>query len=202
MSVDAFHSKAMRKVAQFVREAVRIFERPDVVSLASVCGARDKQTIELLSALAGLLGERTQEHKGSICAIRSPQVMLRITWIPVSSVGCEDVKAPWSDRAWFKDDHCAGPGQVLYVHADGRVAVCCGYANEHDRLVIGDIYKDRLSRMLKRAAGNAAVQAVYDTGLGAIRRNLEAQGVSFPGKTKDPCYFCHYLLTKNLLGSE
>jgi hypothetical protein len=176
-----------------------VFERPDVVSIASVRGVKDEQTLSRLFTLAGFLSAKLLKHDGEVCAIESAGIFVRISWIMISSVGCEKLKAPWQDDEWFADDHCAGPGQALYVHADGRVAVCCGYANEHKRLMIGNIKIDTLSQMLARAEKNLFIQMVYGKGLGALRISLEKQGVVFPGKTLDQCYFCHYLLAKNML---
>ena len=42
----------------------------------------------------------------------------------------------WKARKWFKEDFCAGPGNVLYVHPNGSIAPCCGFANENKALQI------------------------------------------------------------------
>ena len=45
----------------------------------------------------------------------------------------------WQAKRWFKDDYCEGPGNIFYVHSDGNIAPCCGFANENPQLFIGKI---------------------------------------------------------------
>jgi hypothetical protein len=103
-----------------------------------------------------------------------------------------DDGAAWEASAWFADDWCAGPGNVLYVHPDGAVAVCCGFANERDELIAGHI-SEGAEALVAAARGNAHVRACYETGLGAWREKLSADGIKFPGKTGDICQFCDWL---------
>ena len=98
----------------------------------------------------------------------------------------------WNADAWFIDDFCAGPGNVFYVHPDGSVAVCCGFANENPDLVIGSV-TDSYATLMKAAGTSPKVCDCYETGLANIRKQLEAKGVRFPGKTDDICFFCDYI---------
>lgn len=105
---------------------------------------------------------------------------------------------PWTAKEWFEDDFCAGPGNVLYVHPNGKVAVCCGFANENEELIVGRIPGDGIDAILARAAASPRVRACYETGLGEVRKRLEAGGLAFPGKTADLCFFCDWLCKKGL----
>ncbi|MFA6508596.1 MAG: radical SAM protein [Treponemataceae bacterium] len=109
-------------------------------------------------------------------------------------------EAAWSDANWFTDDFCAGPGNVFYVHPDGRIAVCCGFANESDALVVGKLGTDDFESLMRNAGTSAYVRICYEKGLGAERLRLENSGTRFPGKTADLCVFCDYLCKKGFIG--
>ena len=59
----------------------------------------------------------------------------------------------WNDKYWFKDDFCQSTGQVLFVHADGTIAPCCGFANENKKILIGDI-SQTFSQVMENASKN------------------------------------------------
>lgn len=103
----------------------------------------------------------------------------------------------WSAKAWFEDDYCEGPGQLLYVHPDGGVAPCCGFANERPELILGHI-RDGYAALVEAAARLPQPRACYELGLGARRAELEAGGVRFPGKAADICFFCDWLCSEGL----
>jgi hypothetical protein len=134
--------------------------------------------------------DRTEAADGE-----STAMMINIIRVPYSPAAEENA---WDSTVWFEDDYCRGPGNVFYVHPDGRVAVCCGFANENPGLIIGRIPNDGYRELMRRAAASPVVKACYDTGLAAVRERLEANGVKFPGKTNDPCFFCDYCAKKNL----
>lgn len=115
-----------------------------------------------------------------------------------AGAGGTPASGPWSAKEWFTDDFCAGPGNVLYVHPNGKVAVCCGFANENEELVVGRIPGDGVDAVLARAAASPRVRACYETGLGEVRKRLEAEGFAFPGKTADICFFCDFLCKRGL----
>ena len=93
----------------------------------------------------------------------------------------------WKSKHWFKEDYCEGPGQILYVHADGNIAPCCGFANENPALFIGTI-KDSYETIMQNAANNEMVQLCFVKGLSHYRRFKK-----FPGKTSDICTFCDFV---------
>ena len=93
----------------------------------------------------------------------------------------------WKSKSWFKEDYCEGPGQILYVHADGNIAPCCGFANENPALFIGKI-TDSFETIMQNVARNEMIQLCFVKGLSHYRRFKK-----FPGKTSDICTFCDYV---------
>lgn len=98
----------------------------------------------------------------------------------------EDPRA-WQAKRWFREDYCQGPGNIFYVHTDGNIAPCCGFANENPALFIGTI-TDSFETIMKNAAENKMVQLCFTKGLSRYRRLKK-----FPGKTQDICSFCDYV---------
>lgn len=103
----------------------------------------------------------------------------------------------WQARHWFKEDYCQGPGNILYVHADGNIAPCCGFANENPALFIGRI-TDSFETIIKNAEQNIMVQRCFTQGLSHYRRHelkkeLKACSKKLPGKTSDICTFCDFV---------
>lgn len=180
VSVDAFHARDTVKIAAFIKEAVSVWRRPDIVSIVWVGGSREKETQAKLRKLFSML-------KGL------PIKTARIELSPIGiAAGLAD---PWGGK-WFKDDYCKGPGNALFVTPGGDVKPCCGYATDRNALTIGNINRDSAARIIKTAERKRFVRAVFTIGLGGIRKRLEKIGVKFPGKTENHCFFCDYLLTK------
>jgi MoaA/NifB/PqqE/SkfB family radical SAM enzyme len=138
-----------------------------------------------------------QAELGIPAADLNDVLMINIIRMPYSASADEDA---WTASDWFEDDFCRGPGNVFYVHPDGRIAVCCGFANENPQLVVGDIRRDDYRSLMRRASQSAMVKACYVDGLTATRTRLESKGRAFPGKTSDPCFFCDYCSKKGLVG--
>lgn len=184
VSVDAFHGQNIRKVARFITIAARIWRRPDIVSIAYMSGARDKETKAKLSALKMLV---KKEDRG---------IFLKTFKVDIAPVGrASRFKDPWGGK-WFKEDYCRGPGNVFFVMPDGSVKPCCGYATERRELSIGNIKRDSAEDLMKNLKKNRFVEAIFNRGLSKIRARLERAGVRFPGKTASHCYFCNHILTK------
>ena len=93
----------------------------------------------------------------------------------------------WQARRWFHEDYCQGPGNILYVHSDGNIAPCCGFANENPELFIGKI-TDSFGKIMENARTNKMVQLCFTKGLSRYHRFKK-----FPGKTSDICSFCDYV---------
>ena len=181
VSVDAFHTQNIRKVAAFIKAAVSIWRRPDIVSIAWVGGVRDKETKVKLNKL--------------LFSVKPlPIKTVRIPLSPVNET-MSKLKSSWGDR-WFKEDYCKGPGNALFVMPDGDVKPCCGYATDHAVLTIGNINRDSAVELINKARRNDFVRSVFTIGLSGIRKRLMKLGVRFPGKTENHCFFCNYILTK------
>ena len=195
LSVDAFHAQDLKKVALFIRTVSRIWNRPEMVSIASVRGARETATSKCLRQLAHLLGGRLCNADNRSLCIKSKDLFTRIIYINLSPVGrAAGLKNPW-DGKWFKDDFCKGPGNIFFVTPDGKVAPCCGYANGHALLNIGTI-DDSPSKLIKNAQKNKFVSIIFSRGLHALRKKLIGKGIELPGKTTNHCFFCRYLLDR------
>jgi MoaA/NifB/PqqE/SkfB family radical SAM enzyme len=181
VSVDAFHRQNLRKVALFVKKASFFWD----VYIASVTGAREKETNIKLQKLSKLAGEK-----------------LKIFKIDLSPINKENtLKNPW-DGKWFREDYCKGPGNVFYVMPDGDVKPCCGYATDMPQLTVGNIKRDSVKKILGNICNNKFICSVFGIGLSKMRKSLELDGFRFPGKTSNNCYFCYYILKyvpKNLL---
>jgi MoaA/NifB/PqqE/SkfB family radical SAM enzyme len=198
VSVDAFHRQNLRKVTSFIRLATAIWRRPDIVSIASVKGAKEEETHRRLIKLARLLNTRLLNTRLSgftnqDASMRSADLFIKVLPIDLSAVGkAARLKNPW-DGKWFRDDFCRDPGNVFFVLPDGSVKPCCGYATDADILTIGSIKRDTPQKLLHNAANNRFVAAVFGSGLHPLRKRLESAGVRFPGKTTNHCFFCYYL---------
>jgi len=194
VSVDAFHDGDLDKVSLFLRTAAGIWDRPDIAQIVAIRGARDQATAARIRRLTRLLGAKIVTRCGRRF-IKGEFLLLPIASIALVPVGkAEGQIDPWGKK-WFTEDYCQGPGHVLYVLPDGSVKPCCGYATDSERLTIGNIRADSADGILRKAARNPYVRAVFERGLSRIRGRLTAEGVPFPGKTDNHCFFCHYVLT-------
>ena len=206
VSYDSYHGQSPQRLATFLRAVFETWGRKDAVEILSVRSDDDRTFLLDLANVAQALGgqvEYSDEHDGEpvrifdgVWSAREPSspddgsgLIINIVRSPRSCSAEEDA---WSAVDWFIDDYCAGPGNVFYVHPDGSVAVCCGFANENSDLIIGTV-ADSYDALMQAAAARPKVSDCYDTGLATIRKRLEASGVRFPGKTDDICFFCDYL---------
>ena len=196
LSVDAFHRQDLIKCASLINVAVKIWERPDIISIAAVKGAKEDETKARLVKLACLLHARLIIYRGRPAAIKGNGIFVKISYIALSPVNkANDLKNGWDGR-WFKDDFCEGPGNVFFVLPDGTVKPCCGYADT-PMLTIGSIKYDGPKELLRNARKNCFIKSIFTSGFHPIRKRLERTGVRFPGKTTNHCFFCHYL-TNNI----
>ena len=195
VSVDAYHRQSLTKLIQFIKTALSIWRRPDLISIVYVNG-RDKETKQKLAKLASLLNGRLSGFGSNHPFIRSSESFIKIAKIELSPIGkAEKLKDPWDGR-WFKDDLCKGPGNVFFVEPSGDIKPCCGYASELPELTIGHIEKGSAHELLKNIRQNRIVCDIFSSGLGRIKDRLVKRGIIFPGKTSNNCFFCHYMLTE------
>ncbi|HPE88227.1 MAG TPA: radical SAM protein [Spirochaetales bacterium] len=209
LSYDAYHGQAPERVAAFMAAAYEAFGRRDAVEILSVRSPDDEAFFRGLEAVAAALGGRLEYELGEPSRIVDDAYLGRSEADPDdgSDLVAQVVRSPrsrsaeegaWDAERWFADDYCEGPGNVLYVHPDGGVAVCCGFANERPQLIVGTV-GDAVDAIVAEAAARPLVRACYEAGLAATRKRLEAEGVRFPGRTGDACFFCDYLCGEGLV---
>jgi len=204
VSIDSYHDPDLRDLALFFQTVFSVWERRDVCEIISVIPPGGAEPRESLETLAERLGGRLVIEDGIPFSIvneaflnpgegpadPADALVIDIVRVPYSAPAEENA---WTSETWFDDDFCRGPGNVFYVHPDGSVAVCCGFANENGGLIIGRIPGDGYRQLMRRASASPVVRACFETGLATVRDLLEAQGSTFPGKTEDRCFFCDYL---------
>lgn len=204
ISIDDWHAQEPKDVALFIETLGRVAGRFDGIELACALDREGRYPLERLAALAKLLGcdivtegglpaalENSVHRKNLAAGMDDGQgIFIPVTAFPYSR-GAGDAEA-WKAAAWFTDDFCSGPGNVFFVHPDGSVAPCCGFANERPDLILGKV-EEGVEALTEAARNIPAVRRCYETGLDAYRRAREAEGIRYPGKTDDPCFFCDWL---------
>lgn len=196
VSVDAFHKQDLKTVSYFIKTAIAIWKRNDIISITYVSGAREQQTHQKLQSLAQILETRLTGFGKSYCYMRNKSFFIKVLKIDLSPVGKASVlKNPW-DGNWFKEDYCQGPGNTFFVMPNGDVKPCCGYATDLNDLTIGNIKQDTPKKIMNNIRKNWFIYTVFNSGLSQIRKRLQNLGIKFPGKTSNHCYFCYYILTK------
>ncbi len=206
VSYDSYHGQSPERMATFLRAVFDTWGRKDAVEVLSVRSDDERDYLRDLRALAQSLGGRVEYSEENSA---EPERICDDAWSERDESSPDDgsgliiqiIRSPrsrsaeegaWTADAWFIDDFCAGPGNVFYVHPDGSVAVCCGFANENPDLIIGSV-TDSYATLMHAAGASPKVCDCYETGLANIRKRLEAKGVRFPGKTDDICFFCDYI---------
>jgi hypothetical protein len=196
VSVDAFHKQDPKKLALFIRSAVSVWGRPDMVSIVYTAGAREEETKKKLRQLSRHLKAISPRFNSAHPYIKGKGLFIKIDKIELSPVGkASRLKDPW-DGKWFKEDFCKGPGNIFFVMPNGDVKPCCGYATDLKELTIGNIKRDSAAQLVAKARKNKLVRTIFSSGLSAIRKRLIRSGIKFPEKTSNHCYFCHYILTR------
>lgn len=176
LSVDYFHRQSIKKLKTFIKTVRSVWNREDMVSAAYTSGKDDRKTLKKLKAILTAF-PKMHAHK-----------------IDLSPIGkAQRLKNPW-DGKWFKEDYCKGPGNVFFILPDGSVKPCCGYANEHGELTIGNIGRDSVKTLLANLKKNRLADTIFNSGLSSIRKRLERKEYKFPGKTSNHCFFCHYII--------
>lgn len=199
LSVDKFHGIETDKLAEFCRTARKVFGRDNILSL-SYASRHPDQGMEPIRKLAQSLDAVVDwsELLGRYLLV-SPDFTMPLNWNHLAPVErAEDLGSAW-DGEWFQEDYCEGPGQALIVNPRGDVKPCCGFASDLDQLTIGNIYKDSVKTIIRRARRHPYVGKVFREGLTAIRDEILARDPdSLPAKTSNHCFFCWYVLTRGL----
>jgi organic radical activating enzyme len=199
LSVDKFHGIQTRDLAEFCRAAREVFGRDNVLSL-SYASRHPDQGLEPIRQLARELDAVVEWsellHRYLLVA---PDLTMTLNWNHLAPVErAEKLEGAW-DGAWFEEDYCEGPGQALIVNPRGDVKPCCGFASDLDQLTIGNIHRDTVAEIIKKARAHPYVGKVFREGLTAIRDEILARDPdALPGKTTNHCYFCWHVLTRGL----
>lgn len=137
---------------------------------------------------------RTQPVRESVQAIGPETLLLPVRFIPFSPPS--DSPLAWDAQVWFEDDYCEGPGNTFYVHPDGRIAVCCGFANEDESLIAGRLGEQSFGELVTRARALPQVQVCYDRGINVKRLELAGSGILPPGIARDQCILCSWMCSR------
>jgi organic radical activating enzyme len=200
LSVDKFHGvRHNERLAEFCSTARRVFDRDTIVSLSYASRAPD-QGLEPIQALAGkLTGVIDWSPALHRHLLVSPDLTMVLNWNHLAPVErAERFPGGW-DGTWFEEDYCEGPGQALIVTPKGEVKPCCGFASDLDQLTIGNIYRDDVPAIVRRARRHPYVGKVFREGLTAIRNEILARDPdALPGAASNQCFFCWWVLTRGL----
>lgn len=203
LSWDSFHGTEIQKVAMFITACHQIFDDETCVEILSVVDAGNPKAddgefcdnlIELGLTIGGYVsGETDKKTKTGTYEILNDYGEINVPVYRFAQSFLPEEGKKWKDKKWFTEDFCQSTGNVFYVHADGRVAPCCGFANEESGLIIGTV-KDSYETLMRKASENKAVQICYFSGLENFRKELEEKKIKLPGVTNDTCQFCAYML--------
>jgi hypothetical protein len=199
LSVDKFHGIQTARLADFCRTARRVFGRDNILSL-SYASRHPDQGLEPVHALARELNavvDRSELLGRYLLVARD--LTMTLNWNHLAPLErAERFTGAW-DGHWFAEDYCEGPGQALIVNPRGEVKPCCGFASDLDQLTIGNIYRDTVRQIVRRARRHAYVGRVFREGLTTIRDEILARDPqALPGASSNQCYFCWYVLTRGL----
>ncbi|MGL4987241.1 MAG: radical SAM/SPASM domain-containing protein [Treponemataceae bacterium] len=220
VSVDIFHKTAFEKldasesyiskICTFCQHIFTLWQDAVidfVVVLKDDC--ENKESFVLIENIANALDAHLITENGVTKKIILPKtITTRLKYegqqpfIPITTIDYTHDNphhhSAWQAKQWFNEDFCAGPGQIIYVHPNGNIAPCCGYANEHKKLCIGNALVDSFDIVMNRIVQSQKnfTHIIYNEGLQSVAKTLEKKGHNFPnnGKTQNACLFCHYLL--------
>lgn len=195
VSFDTFHNQSLERTADFIRAATDIFGAQSVTVQSVINEETKDDFFSRLLKLSALLEAEITDYTNrktriGIADLKSDSLFVRV-FVQPQSFKASDERA-WKSRRWFKEDFCEGPGNVLFVHADGNIAPCCGFANENPALFIGTI-GENFEDVIKNAFGNALVRLCYEEGLSSKIRELKKQKKLPRGKCGEECSFCDFV---------
>ena len=185
LSWDSYHGQSTERMETFIRTVQEIFGE-DSINIQTVDDSEEGSLpLARTSLLATPSAGDTPATPPDIPVYHLPRTYTS-----------EDPRA-WQAHRWFREDYCEGPGHILYVHADGNIAPCCGFANENPALFIGRI-TDSYETIMKNAETNPMLKICYEEGLShhrkhGLKKTLRSQGKKLPGKCSDICSFCDYV---------
>ncbi|MDD7460584.1 MAG: radical SAM protein [Treponema sp.] len=206
LSFDKFHNQDIEKVITFINACFAIFNDRNTVEILSVADAEnikaDTETfcsyMEEIKNKTGFTNITASLNKkngtGSIILTDDDCNALTVYRFAQSFIPHNPIEL--KDKNWFTEDYCQATGNVFYVHADGNIAPCCGFANERPELFIGTV-KDSFKTLMQNAENNAMVNLCYKKGLSAKAKELQKQKKLSQGKCSDMCQLCWWFCTHN-----
>jgi radical SAM protein with 4Fe4S-binding SPASM domain len=199
LSVDKFHGVHTKKAAEFCRVVQEVFGRDNIVSL-SYASRHPDLGLEPARALASELDAVVDWSPllGRYLLV-SKDLTMTLNWNHLAPLErAERLTGAW-DGKWFEEDYCEGPGQALIINPRGEVKPCCGFASDLDQLTIGNIYRDSVKQIIRKARRHPYVGKVFRQGLTAIRDEILARDPdALPGETSNHCFFCWYVLARGI----
>ncbi len=219
VSYDVFHNQDPEKTALFIETVFSIWKDRRVIELSAVKSILDTEneaTVSMIEKLSAELNASVSyyDEEGNRKRMLPSELVfskplenafiyyedendsIRINWIHQTGSVPSDPDF-WQSREWFAEDYCEGPGQLLYVNADGSIAPCCGFANESEKLTIGSMYTMTLEQVLSNSKTMGIIDTVFEKGLLKEAKRMEEENHVFPGcgKTDNNCQFCSYYLS-------
>ena len=181
LSWDIFHNQDEEKIKIFIEQVHAVFGSDSLViqTVKPFVQNPKKMTDEEMSLL-----EKSQKLEKTIKSL-FPEVPL---YVLPQSFESENPKC-WQSKKWFKEDFCQGPGNILFVHSDGNISPCCGFANENPQLFIGKI-TDSIETILQNAKSNKMIQLCFEKGLSSVKKIAKK---AHKGKCGDICSFCDFI---------
>lgn len=203
LSWDYFHAQEYEKIKTFVKKTLKTFgeESLEIQSVvpyerkdALFVRRNDNRIIREIKRLARDLDLSVKNYtnffsKRGMILLEGKKALIHVYRTP-QSFPCSDGRG-WKSRKWFKEDFCANLGQILYIHPDGKIAPCCGFANEDKKLIIGNI-RQTYDEVVLNAEVNPMIKLCFETGLLSLAEKLERNG-KLSRKTDDSCTFCDYV---------
>lgn len=181
ISYDNFHGQDYKKIRIFCAAVNKIFGEGSINIQAVADPFLDDEKTEKLESELNALGN---DFSADIFVL--PQTFQ------------SNDKRGWQSKKWFKEDFCEGPGNILFVHTDGNIAPCCGFANENCALFIGKI-TDSFDSVMQNAEKNPMIKLCFEKGLSSLIKKLEKEK-KLPGKTGDICTFCDFIAKAGVAG--
>lgn len=213
LSFDSFHNQPLEKIIMFCKKVLETFG-PDSLEIQTVLQPSKKFKREQDNDIQNLIKLSEALNCSAIFCLNkkgigqiimegneeffkekpelSPYVTV-YTFLP--SLPSSNPES-WKAKKWFKEDFCQGPGQILYFHADGNIAPCCGFSNENKELFTGSIDQS-YNEVFDQSKENPMIRICYEDGLSSLIKKFKKRGIKLPGKTDDICTFCDFV-AKNM----
>lgn len=207
ISFDKFHGNKIEKILDFISASYQTFNNKNCIEILSVVDSKNvKQDTKDFLILIKKIKEKFSWTKtsfninkkngvGSIILTDLEGNNLVIYRFAQSIIPEDEIQL--NDKKWFTEDYCQFTGNVFYIHSDGNIAPCCGFANERKELFIGNIKND-YKTLIDNASKNSIVKICFTYGLKQKVRELQKQKKLSKGKSFDMCNLC-YCFCKNYI---